>query len=297
MVASKKRHNWLARAIIWSGVTERQTCCFLCKITMSITSFFTALSFARSLDTVKWFLVIGILLDLAREAIDLSLGRPFAAALKNVDLWIADTNFILGMKVWVYGCFGGWFIFVFIIGLVYSLSVGIEHPVVLTHVLNWVGRALHKLVLYTGLPPLDALGTSSSDAQASVELRRSFVLVIMLSTVAYVFFGTVFLARRLSVINAAWARKKGARSYPDQAALIAIYITQLFVTLIVAYMYNDVGHLSCVTNTECSQNVKELFQYSIMTGFLATNLIAMASTAESGCLEWMSAQNNKTGTM
>lgn len=293
MLASKKRHNWLARVILWSGVTERQTCCVLCKITMTVTSCIVAISFARSLDAAKWFLVIGILLDFAREIIDLSLGRPFAAALKNVDPWITDTTFILRMKIWVYGSFSSWFVFMLVIGLVYSLSIGTGYPVVLTHVLNWVGRALNGLVLYTGLPPLGAGDTSASGPQSSVELSCSFVSVAMLSTTAYVFFGTVFLARPMSLISAAWARKKGARSYPDQAAVIAIYIMLLLLSMVDAYMYNDIGHLSCVTNTECIRTAKEFFWYSSMTGFLVLILIAMASTAESGCLERMSVKDKR----
>ena len=184
METQKRRHNWLARVIIWSGITERQTCCVLCKVTMTITSCLIVILISRSAEASKSILIIGLLLDLMRESIDRIIGRPLAAALGNADSWATNRSFIFRVKFMVYGYFCVWFIFVLFISLAYGLSIAAERPLVFRHVFNWVESSLPDLFLLGQAGLVEMSSYLPTKSLKIAELTHNFVSLIILLMVS-----------------------------------------------------------------------------------------------------------------
>ena len=285
MTTPRQRHNWLARMIIQSGITERHACCFLCMITMTITACLIAILISENIGTSKWIIISGVLLDIARGVIDRIFGRPLASAISNTETWAGNRLFVLRLNFIVYGSIGCWFLFSLSGGLTYGFSIAAGHPVFSQSILIWVNESLTHIPFLREQGGFQVIYTLPGERLTSIGLSHNFGPFILLSMTLFILFGTMFLSRCLSVIACVWARRNGAKNYSDQAALIPLYVLLLFIAVVDCCLYRKSGHLLCSTNLECMKSAQEVFWYSGMIAFLGSIVVVMASTAESGCLE------------
>ncbi len=286
VVRVRRERPWLARLILWSGLTERGTCCVLCKITLTVLATMLALCASRDWAAASWIMIIGMTLDVARESLDRLLGRPRVQRLRDADTWTANAAFIRRQRLLVCATLIPPFIFLQAFGMVYPWSLSLQGQA-LSGVFRLVANIAPDISsVIQSAPRLDgSLGVQISPERAAVV--NSFASISLLFAAIITVLGVTFIARSQALLNALFARKNGSKTFSDKAVILALYIFLLVLEALLIFAFHRIDALVCVGAAAklCHRNSGSLSEYSGMLSMLIILNVHLQSMIENGCFE------------
>ena len=195
----RKKH-WLARLILWSGVTERQTCCVLCKVTMTVAAGQFALFASRDWNAAGLIMAGGIALDICREVIDRMLGRPTASAIWDANIWTTNAAFMRRQRILSYSFISLVFVSLQIVAMYFSLDRVPAQREIDVGVANSIARQVLDLsTLLRSTPDLADTRDLRSPDRAVIIVRSLSVLLVVITL--FIFIGILAIARPIAILR------------------------------------------------------------------------------------------------
>ncbi len=289
----RKRH-WLARPILWSGITERQTCCVLCHCTMTVVASLFALGASRDWAAARSMMAAGVALDVIRTVVDLCLGRPNAARLRDAYAWTGDTWFMAIQKWSAYSVLFLFWIAVPIGWTWFSIVLSAANPPY--RLLLRAAESLPDLSQsIRSVPVSEVSGRSVPD----IVVIQAFVSVAVTFTAGSTLLALIFVPRQLSLIHSEWARQQGSKTFSDHTVLVPGYLFFIFIELLAVFFANRLDNFACIPGEAHCFLDKDFAMYVRFLSYVGLIAILITSLAESGCLERPAPleRNGRTGSV
>ncbi len=284
-----RKHSLAVRFILWSGLTERGTCCALCKMTLTVLSIELALFNAQNWRMAGLTVATGAALDVFREVLDRLLGRPGVQYLNKAEYWTSNKVLMTRVKAMVVLVIVIPALLIIILGVIYGIAAPLEGQELkgLYRVVADNAPDLSSVVQITRRWGLDL---RDQGFPKRAEVVTSFVdFIFMVSCLASIVSVSV-AARPFALYSAEWARRQGAHSYSEHAAIIALYVFILLLLLISLAAYNHGSPLSCsgrfVQSSICGSNSRFFLDYAVVNALSVVICCGLQSTIENGCHEY-----------
>lgn len=282
-----KERPLLAKAILWTGITERQTCCFLCGVTMTVLAAMLALFAAGSLRKACYFVLVGAMMDAGRAAADRLLGRPGVRWLNQADTYVLNPA-VMTWAWWVYRLsVVGLVAPAVMIGIAYMFSAPLEGA----RPTGLIGFITHHAPDLTGI--LAPIGATVQNLQKlgypqRAEVVQGYLVVLYCNLLLTTLLGVVVFARLFALELARDTRHKGFKDISDRTPIVAMYIFLMLIVFgLVWPLASEPGNVCSRSSLDvnyCTRNWS--FKYTMIPASLIASLIMVTQAyIEAGCHE------------
>ena len=291
------RHfNWLAKLIIWSGISERGASCVLCHLTMTSLATVIALYGADTWTKAGYIVVGGVLFDLCKLGVDRLIGRPTAALPRGAFIGTTEENVVAQ-------CDTLWKILLFVpmgimnaVGMLYTLGTpkeGGKTP----WLLSAINEVAPNLASVSRLIRAFHADVRASSFPQRVMIASAFTELLYCLLFAAVVMAIAFGGKAWAVVIARDARRKGFRQVSDVTPIVPVWILCCVVLYTVLLMLisgtSDICSRSNLDLNICSRN-SFFLEYSSRLSLIAPCLMAAQAYLEAGCYERVQSNNKQS---